>query len=739
MEKRYNHTTHEAPLYLLWEKSGAFSPAKDSTKPPFCIIMPPPNANGELHLGHATFVAVSDALIRYHRMKGEATLWLPGVDHAGILTQVTFEKTLLKNTGKTRYELGRAAFYRACFDFCMQNKSTMEGQLRALGASCDWSREKFTLDPQVSRIVLETFIRMYNEGLVYRGYRIVNWCPRCRSTLSELELDWEERTDPLYYIKYGPFTLATVRPETKFGDTALAVHPDDRRYKKFIDKQFTFETLLGPRTLQVVADRAVDPKFGTGVVKVTPGHDAVDWEIGQRHHLEVRTVIDFDGRLNELTGPYQGMKAQDARRRVVADMEARGMVEKVDSSYTHSVARCERCGTTIEPLVSRQWFVKVGSLTKAAVSAVRDGKTTIIPKKFAKMFFSWMRNVRDWPISRQIWWGHQLPVWYCRESQKTAAAKAEFGLLLEGDPRARIDALEDPIVSIGKPDICPRCGGKDIVQDPDTFDTWFSSGQWPITTLKTSKKGDFELFYPTSVMNTAYEILFLWVARMIMFGLYLSGEVPFTVALINGVLRDEKGQKMSKSKGNGVDPLETIQKYGADATRMGLLAGRDPGNDLSISKAQMDDRIRGYRNFSNKIWNAVRFILLTLKSENGAIRYKAAGQDTPYFDHLAQLISQTTQQFETYQLGRAAEGLYNEFWHWFCDDCIERQKKGSLSFGALLEGLVIFLKLLHPFVPFVSEACYQEVARALPDTQRKRLLKSKLLLSSAWPKRIQRS
>jgi len=736
MDKTYIAKDHEDRIYSLWEKSGVFTPRLLKKLQPFCIVMPPPNANGELHLGHATFVAVSDVLVRYHRMKGDVTLWLPGVDHAGILTQVTFEKTLLKAENKTRYNLGREAFYQRCFAFCMQNKSRMENQLRALGASCDWTREKFTLDPQITRMVLETFVRMYKEGLVFRGYRIVNWCPRCRSTLSDLELEWEERTDPLYFIKYGQFSLATVRPETKFGDTALAVHPDDRRYQQFVGKTFNYESLLGPRRLRLIADTAVDPKFGTGIVKVTPGHDPVDWEIGQRHHLEVRSVIDFDGKLNALTGPYQGLSVVEARKRVVADMEKRGLIEKTDAAYRHTVATCERCGTMIEPLVSRQWFVKVNSLASKAISAVKQGKTKIIPKKFEKMYFSWMRKVRDWPISRQIWWGQRLPVWYCHDCQKTAEQQAEFTLLTQGDPRAKTDVLEDPLVSIEKPACCPKCRGENLIQDPDTFDTWFSSGQWPVTTLTTSGKDDLAYFYPTALLNTAYEILFLWVARMIMFGLYLTGKVPFKVALINGVLRDEKGQKMSKSKGNGVDPLEMIEKYGADATRMALLAGRNPGNDLSIAKPQMEARIRGYRNFTNKIWNSARFISLWSLWQQNSARTKGqttAKQDKEFINHIKAFSDKVTRQIEEYELGIAAEAVYNEFWHWFCDDCIERAKKNELSYQVLLWGFVSFLKLLHPFVPFVTEAVYQELTSVLPSSTKKGVVEEKLLISAAWP------
>jgi valyl-tRNA synthetase len=723
MDKAYDHNKFEKEIYKMWEKSGAFKPHMKSEKKSFTIIMPPPNANGELHLGHATFVAVSDALIRFWRMRGSPTLWLPGVDHAGILTQVTFEKKLKKEEGKTRHDLGRDEFHRRCYEFCLNNKGLMEGQLRSLGASCDWSREKFTLDSEISKLVYETFVHMYNEGLVYRGYRIVNWCPRCRSTLADVELEWEKRRDPLYFMKYGPFTLATVRPETKFGDTAVAVNPKDKRYKKWVGKEVEVEGLLGKFRLKVITDEAVDPQFGTGVVKVTPAHDPIDWDMGQRHHLEVKSVIDFDGRLNELTGPYKGLKVDEARRKVVEDLKARGLIEKVDENYMHEVATCERCGTMIEPLVSRQWFIKIQPLAQKAIQVTREGKVKIIPKKYEAMYFNWMRQIKDWPISRQLWWGHRLPVWYAQSAQKTEEQKLEFDKLKNGDTRAQTDILESPIVSVNKPS-----GSDEYLQDPDTFDTWFSSGQWPVNTLKTSGNGDFGIFYPTSVMNTAYEILFLWVARMIMFGLYLTGEVPFKVALINGVLRDETGRKMSKSLNNGVSPDEAIAKYGADAIRMGLVSGRDNGNDLLISKQQMEERIRGYRNLANKIWNATRFVMTSAGEMESS---KARDKNEAFNKKLDGIILEITEMMEKYRLGQAAELLYNEFWHWYCDECIEKTKKGELSESDLFHGLITFLKLLHPFMPFVTEAVWQELRK-----EPKMGMWSKMLITAEWPEPV---
>lgn len=722
MDKNYDHIKYEKEIYRKWEEDGMFKPSEGGAKP-FCIVMPPPNANGELHLGHATFVAVSDALIRYHRMKGSPTLWLPGVDHAGILTQVTFEKKLKKEENKARHDLGREEFYKRCYEFCLENKHLMEDQMRTLGSSCDWSREKFTLDPEISKLVYETFIKMYQEGLIYRGYRIVNWCPRCRSTLADVELEWEERKDPLYYIKYGPFVLATVRPETKFGDTAVAVHPEDERYTSYVDKEIEVEGLLGKFKLKVITDEAVGQKFGTGVIKVTPGHDFIDWEIGQRHELEVKSVIDFDGRLTELAGPYGGMKVAEARKKVAEDLQAKGLIEKIDENYQHQVATCERCGTVIEPLVSRQWFVKTKPLAEAAIAATEEGKVKIVPKKYEKMYFNWMQNIKDWPISRQLWWGHRLPVWYRREDQKGGEQIKEFNLLKNGDTRARTDVLDSPTLSIKKP-------GNDgeWIQDPDTFDTWFSSGQWPVNTLKTSGGGDFERFYPTTIMNTAYEILFLWVARMIMFGLYLTGEVPFEVALINGVLRDEKGQKMSKSKGNGVNPNEAIEKYGADAVRMALVAGRDNGNDLLISKQQMEERIRGYRNFSNKIWNVARFVESASLNDQATSNKQASNEDDRLIlEELEKTMKSVAGHMERFRLGQAAEELYEFVWHKFADLYIEKTKdRKDEASPTLRHVLITSLKLLHPFMPFVTEAVWGEI---------KTLRKSpeQMLISAPWP------
>ncbi len=696
MQKAYEHKLYESDIYKRWEESGAFNPSE--AKETFSIIMPPPNSNGELHLGHASFVAISDVLIRYHRMKGEAALWLPGVDHAGILTQVTFEKKLKKEENKARHDLGREEFVRRCYEFCMNNKHIMESQIKALGASCDWSREKFTLDPEVSKLVYQTFLRMHKEGLVYRGFRIVNWCPRCRSTLADAELEWKEQEDKMYYIKYkivngGDVTIATARPETIWIDTHAAVNPTDKKRMDLIGKKLI--NPLSEEEMIVIGDESVDPEFGTGVLKLTPAHDLNDYDVAVRHSLPMKNGIDFDGKLMPEAGEWAGLKTLEAREKIATFLNDKGLLVKAEP-YKHEVATCERCGTVIEPLLSRQWFVKIKPLAQRAIESVESGKVKIVPSKYEAMYFNWMRQIRDWPISRQIWWGHQLPVWYRREDQKTEEQLKEFELLKAGDTRARTDVLESPTVAIEKPE------GKDVLQDPDTFDTWFSSGQWPVNTLK-SGGSDFERFYPTSVMNTAYEILFLWVARMIMFGLYLTDEVPFKTALINGVIRDEKGDKMSKSKGNGVNVTEMVDKYGADAVRLGLVIGRDSGNDVLMSKQKMEEKIRGMRNFANKIWNAARFVTLLEKNdESGSYDIEAKQVAATVTAEMANLLDEM-------RIGQAAELVYEKFWHWYCDEIIERGKKGEVSKRVLRELLEGFLKQLHPFMPFVTEAVWQEI------------------------------
>ncbi len=559
MDKQYKPQEVEQKIYELWEKGGYFSPTADKKKP-FTIIMPPPNANDPLHIGHAMFVAIEDILIRYHRMKGDDTLWLPGSDHAGIETQYVFEKKLQKE-GKSRFDFTRDEFYKTVYEYVIKNTDIMTSQLKKLGASCDWTRFKFTLDPNIVKVVYETFYQLFKDKLVYRGERMINFCPRCGTAFSDLEAKDKVQKDPLYYLKYGPFTLATVRPETKFGDTAVAVHPNDKRYNKWIGKEIEVDGLLGKFTVKVIADNAVDPKFGTGVVKVTPAHDPNDYEMSLRHNLEIKRVIDFNGRLNEKAGKYQGLKIKAAREAVVKDLQERGLIEKIDTNYEHAIKVCYRCSTTLEPMLLPQWFVKVDELKKPAIKAVSKGEIKILPKRYTKQYLNWMRNLRDWNISRQIWWGISIPAWYC-----TSCSKIEkIGAITYIPKDAQVIVQEE------KPEKCNKCAKGEFIKDPDTFDTWFSSGQWPYATLLTTQKGDFEHFYPTQVMETAADILYLWVARMIMLGIYKTEKIPFDTVYLHAIVRDKQGQKISKSKGNIIDPIVVSQKYGADTLRMALI------------------------------------------------------------------------------------------------------------------------------------------------------------------------
>jgi valyl-tRNA synthetase len=684
MESQYDHKKYESNIYKLWEKSGAFSPNTSKKEKPFTIIMPPPNANDPLHIGHARFVAIEDVLIRYHRMKGEPTLWLPGSDHAGIETQFVFEKKL-REKNQSRFDFDRDTLYKMIWDYVKENTGVMKDQLKILGASCDWSRFKFTLDPDIIKIVYGNFKRLADDGLVYRGKRLVNYCTHCGTAYSNLEVDYIERKDPLYYMKYGPFILATTRPETKFGDTAVAVHPDDKRYKKYVGQIITIRGLIGDFKIKVIADKLVDPEFGTGVVKVTPAHDFNDFEMGERHGLEIKQVIGLDGKLNELTGKYQGLYINQARKQVAEDLEKAGLMVKIDNDYIHNIGVCYRCKNTIEPMIMEQWFLKVKPLTEVAVKSIENGEVKFAAKKFEKIAIHWLKNLRDWNISRQIVWGIRIPAWKC--------GKCGNWIITDGIT----------------PDKCKDCGSEKLTQDVDTFDTWFSSGQWPFATLKTTVKGDFEKFYPTSVMETAYDILPFWIIRMIMMGLYATGKVPFENVVIHGLVRDKNGVKISKSKGNVINPIEMAEKYGSDALRMGLLWGALVENDIALS----EENINAQRKFSNKVWNASRFVS----------QFVGDAKFNKSFDkHIAGIVKETTKYLEKYQLSQAAELLYSEFWHWFCDECIENSKKGEIGSKQLNDGLHIFLKLLHPFMPFVTEQIWHEIGE------------KELLITSPWPR-----
>ena len=716
LEPRYEHNQVEEKIYRLWEESGFFDPDKlpDAKKrKSFTIVMPPNNANGLLHMGHAVGLTLQDILIRFWRMRGRKTLWLPGADHAGFETQVVYDKKLDKE-GRNRYEISREQLWKEIWDFTEENKAKMYEQTKKLGASCDWSRETFTLDPKIIETVYETFEKLYRDGLVYRDLKVVNWCPKHRTALSDLEVKHVEREDPLYFIKYGPLTLATVRPETKFGDTALAVNPKDPRYKKYIGNEIEAKGILGTLKFKVIGDEAVDPKFGTGVVKVTPAHDQTDFEIWQRHKEEVagpKIIIDEMGRLTGEVGEFKGLKVAEAREKVVEKMKEIGILEKVETNYTHQVSTCYKCGNVLEPLPRPQWFVKMKPLAEPAMKAVKTGKVKIHPKRSEKVYSHWLKNIRDWNISRQIVWGIRIPAWFCKN---------------DGCP---------PIVSKSAPTNCLKCGGSDLAQDPDVFDTWFSSGQWPYATLmsrssesqKTNSKysDDFKTFYPTDVMETGYDILFFWVARMIMLGLYRIGKVPFKDVYLHGLVRDKDRQKMSKSKGNVVDPLGVADTYGTDAVRMALVIGNTAGNDIVIS----EDKIRGYRNFATKIWNVARFVMMSKKPEFTKIKVAYSPTDKKELLELKKVRVQVTKHIEKYEFHLAGEEIYHYFWHTLADKIVEASKP-RLNGESLKDAAAAYLKLetvlkdslkmLHPFMPYITEEIYS------------RFEPSKMLMVEKW-------
>jgi valyl-tRNA synthetase len=694
MDKAYNPQSAEAAMYTLWETGGYFSPKMDGSKTPFSVLLPPPNANADLHLGHAMYV-VEDVMIRYHRMKGDPTLWLPGADHAGFETQFVYEKYLAKQD-KNRFDFDRATLYKNIWDFVAANRGAMENQLRRLGFSLDWSRNIFTLDPKIVAVVHQSFKKLFDDRLVYRDAGLVNYCTKDGTSFSDLEVVHVERTDPLYYMKYGPFILATVRPETKFGDTAVAVNPKDKRYASWIGKEIEVEGLLGPFKVIVVGDEAIDPAFGTGVAKVTPSHDMTDFQIAKRHNLPMKQVIGFDGRLTDIAGPYKGMKVKAAREQIVKDMVARGLMDHIDEQYVHTVSTCYKCGTVLEPLPLSQWYIRVKPLATQAIKAIKEKRITCVPKRFEKIATMWLTNFHDWNISRQIVWGIRIPAWKC---QDCTTPGHEYWVVTAGET----------------PTNCTKCGGTHLVQDPDNFDTWFSSGQWPFATLKAGKPGDYEYFYPTSVMETGYDILPVWVCRMMMLGLYITGNVPFRTVYLHGLVRDAKGQKMSKSKGNVINPLKMVDQYGADALRFSLVFGTAAGNDQSLS----EDKIRGMRNFANKIWNASRFITL-FQSET-----TEGKQDKECHKKIKDVTKKVTAYIEKYRFNSAAELLYDSFWHWFCDEAIEKAKTGEISKGALQEALYTYLKLLHPFMPFVTEEIWNKMPRK----------NDKPLIVSPWPAR----
>ncbi|MBA7503722.1 Valine--tRNA ligase [subsurface metagenome] len=714
--KAYEPGKIEEKWYNFWLEQGYFTPKIDPSKKPFVVIMPPPNVTGELHLGHALTDTLEDIMVRWHRMKGEPTLWLPGTDHAGIATQVVVEQELAKQ-GLTKNDIGREKFLRIIWEWANKSRRNINSQHQMLGTSCDWTRDCFTLDEGPSRAVRTAFVRLYNKGLIYRGERIINWCPRCQTALSDLEVDYKSITGHLYYVRYPLtadssqltairfVTVATTRPETLLGDTAVAVNPKDRRYENLVGKDVILP--LVNKKIPVIADDAVDPFFGTGVLKITPAHDPTDFEVAERHNLPLVNIMNLDATMNENAGPYVNLERFVCRDKVVADLKDKGLLEKIEP-YPHSVGHCNRCQTMIEPKASRQWFIRTSPLAEAAIKAVKEGDITIVPERFTKVYFDWMENIRDWCISRQLWWGHRIPVWHCQDCSKLTAS------------------ADEPLA-------CEHCGSNQIVQDPDVLDTWFSSGLWTHSTLGwPDDTDDLRYFYPTSVMETGYDILFFWVARMIMMGLEDTGEIPFHTVYLHGLLRDENGEKMSKLRGNVINPTEAISEYGVDALRFALIIGSSPGNDINLGQG----RLKSSRNFANKLWNATRFIFQSIDAEALKCRTLQVDviaseakqtqgsrrvEDRWIHSQLNRLIINVTKLMEDFQFGEAEQQIHDFIWSEFCDWYIEFAKirLGNQSPPSPLPFLVntlgISLRLLHPSMPFITEELWQSLKQRLPN------------------------
>ena len=730
--KNQNLWEIEERIYDDWEKSGFFNPDNlpSRHKEPYSILLPLPNANDPLHMGHALFT-IQDIMARYNRMKGKKVLWLPGGDHAGIETQFVFEKKLSKE-GKSRFDFDRKTFYEMIAKYVEENKDINKIQLKKMGFSLDWTRYKYSLEPEIVEKIIGTFKKLHNDKLIYRGKKLVNFCTKCGTAFSDLEVDYVEKEDILYYLDYGPLQIATTRPETIFADISVAVNPKDKRYKKLIGEKATIP-LLGKEIL-IIADKSVDTDFGTGALKITPGHSQVDFEIGEKNNLEVISIINYYGKMINVPEKYLGLSVKRAREETVKDLEKLGKLIKKEP-LKHSVGVCYRCKNVIEPLIITQWFVKIEKLAKPALEAVKNGKTKIFPeKRFKKMYIDWMNSIHDWNISRQIVWGPQIPAWYCldcnsditinfldKDGKKVSGTydklksdydfeEIKLGLQsLNTDEKTTYSLEEAP---------CKKCKGKNILQETDTFDTWFLSGQWPLTALNYPNSKDFKTFYPTSVLDTLWDILFFWVARMMMFGIYLAKEVPFKTVHIHCRVTDNKGQKMSKSKGNVIDPNMMIEKYGADALRFAMVFGASPGSDICIS----DDKIRGMRNFVTKIRNASKFVL----SYEGTIKKtKIKNKDDKWIiDEMKKTNKKVTKYLDNYRFDLASYEIYHFFWHKFCDKYIELSKKRREEAQVtLIEVLTCSLKLLHPFIPYVTEEIYQTIKRK----------DKKYLIIEEWP------
>ena len=706
METRFNPQEIEAGIYRDWEESGAFVAHRKEGKKPFTIVMPPPNITGQLHMGHAMDCILQDAPIRYHRMKGDPTLWLPGTDHAAIATEVKIVEAMRKE-GLTKEGIGREAFLERAWNWKKEYGGRIVHQQRKMGVSCDWSRERFTMDEGCSRAVREVFVRLFEKNLIYRGQRMINWCPACRSALSDAEVEYAEQASHLWYIRYPGadgsegVVVATTRPETMLGDTGVAVNPADERYTHLVGKKVILPIMN--KEIPVVADDYVEMDFGTGAVKMTPAHDPNDFEVAQRHDLEIITVTNDDGTMNENAGRFQGMDPMECRKALVEELKQLGLLVKIED-YNHNVGFCYRHkNTPVEPRLSEQWFVKMKPLAEPAIQAVREGKTKFVPERFSKIYYNWMENIRDWCISRQLWWGHRIPAWYCED-------------------------CGEMIVSREDPTACPKCGGKHLHQDEDVLDTWFSSALWPFSTLGwPDQTEDLKYFYPTSMLVTGYDIIFFWVARMIFSGIENMGETPFDTVLIHGLVRDEQGRKMSKSLGNGVDPLEVVEEYGADALRFSLVMGVSPGNDTRYSR----DKVEAARNFANKVWNASRFVLMNVSERKSFDPAKLETADKWILSRLQEAIRDVSAHMEDGDFGLAATKIYDFAWSEFCDWYIELSKSRLLGEdgesketvkAVLLFVLENLLKLLHPFMPFLTEQVY----KYLPDSEG-------FLMLQSWP------
>ena len=710
LPKVYDPREVEGRIYEMWERNGCFTGHRDPDKKPFTIVMPPPNVTGQLHMGHAMDCTLQDILIRFKRMQGYAALWVPGTDHAGIATQIRVEEELRVNEGLTRHDLGREKFLQRVWEWKHKFGGRIVQQQKKLGASCDWGRARFTMDEGCSRAVREVFVSLYEKGLIYKGSRIVNWCPHCVTALSDAEVEYKDKPGHLWHIKYpvvgqpGRYVVvATTRPETMLGDTGVAVHPEDPRYQDLVGQRCLLP--LADREIPIVADAYVDMEFGTGCVKMTPAHDPNDFEVGLRHNLETIRVLDDHGVVNAAGGKYQGLDRYEARKAVVADLEGLGLLEHVEP-LQHNVGTCYRCGTDVEPIISAQWFVKMEPLAREALRVVNDGEVKFVPDRFAKIYTNWMENVHDWCISRQLWWGHQIPVWYCADCGRMTVTRAD-------------------------PTCCQHCRSEHITRDPDVLDTWFSSALWPFSTLGWPEQTeDLQYFYPTDVLVTGYDIIFFWVARMIFSGCEHTGRPPFHTVLIHGLVRDDKGRKMSKSLGNGIDPLEMADRFGADALRFNLMTGNSPGNDMRF----YTEKCEAMRNFANKIWNASRFVQMNLTIQDNALPETLETEDRWILCRLGEVVGEVTENMESFELGVASAKVYDFIWSDFCDWYIELTKARlqgedpaakEQAQRVLVFVLTETLKLLHPFMPFLTE----EIWQALPH----RAGAGDFLMLEPWP------